>query len=304
MKTRRAAGTLTALAPWFGSKRQLASRIVEALGPHESYYEPFCGSMAVLFAKPPARLEVVNDLNRDLVNVSVVLQSRLLAAELLARLHFTMCAEELYRAARDAVLEPYVGHLGNVERAYNALVTWWLGRNGCAGTRKSRTSFAARFSARGGSGAVRWRSLVASVPRFVERLARVDVLNRDGIGVVGKIHDCDGAAIYVDPPYVVKSQEYEHDLTPHDHGRLAEALSRFRKARVVVSYYPHPEIDRLYPRDRWDHVPLVVTKNIRNTDKREAGAIKATELLIINRRPGDESARAECDAQSGLFGAA
>lgn len=37
-----------AVAPWFGGKRTLAPRIVEALGPHKAYVEPFCGSCAVL----------------------------------------------------------------------------------------------------------------------------------------------------------------------------------------------------------------------------------------------------------------
>lgn len=277
-------GVITALAPWMGSKRQLAGRIVEALGPHDAYYEPFCGSMAVLFAKPPVRHEVVNDLNRDLVNVAAVLQSRPLAAELLARLHFTLAAEELYREARAAVMTPYAGRLGSVERAYHALVTWWLGRNGMAGTKKNRTGFAARYSKRGGGGAVRFRAMVACVPTWAARLARVEVLNRDALEVAERVHDEAGTAVYCDPPYVVKAQEYEHDFEAGDHERLAGALSRFQKARVVLSYYPHPLLEGLYPRDRWDWQEIVVTKNIRNTDTRTGGGAKATELLITNRR--------------------
>ncbi len=42
---------ITAIAPWFGGKRTLAPRIIEALGKHTAYWEPFCGSMAVLLAK-------------------------------------------------------------------------------------------------------------------------------------------------------------------------------------------------------------------------------------------------------------
>jgi site-specific DNA-cytosine methylase len=39
---------IKALAPWYGSKRTLADRIVKELGPHKFYVEPFCGSCAVL----------------------------------------------------------------------------------------------------------------------------------------------------------------------------------------------------------------------------------------------------------------
>ena len=39
---------VTALAPWFGGKRTLAPKVIELLGEHRTYVEPFCGSMAVL----------------------------------------------------------------------------------------------------------------------------------------------------------------------------------------------------------------------------------------------------------------
>jgi DNA adenine methylase len=61
--------TITALAPWFGSKRTMASDIVEALGPHSVYWEPFCGSMAVLLCKNACSVEVVNDLHDDVINL-------------------------------------------------------------------------------------------------------------------------------------------------------------------------------------------------------------------------------------------
>jgi len=50
-------GKIKAIAPWFGGKRTMASTIIQELGPHSQYFEPFCGSMAVLFAKPPAQKE-------------------------------------------------------------------------------------------------------------------------------------------------------------------------------------------------------------------------------------------------------
>src|ERR1044072_5384193 len=36
---------ISALAPWYGSKRTLAPEIVRQLGEHRAYWEPFCGSM-------------------------------------------------------------------------------------------------------------------------------------------------------------------------------------------------------------------------------------------------------------------
>jgi DNA adenine methylase len=288
---RRGNNPIKALAPWYGAKRTIAAKIVAQLGDHTSYVEPFCGSMAVLFQKPPARHEVVNDLNRDLVNAAVCIRDSHLAPLLIGRLHFTLCSEELYRESRSHVMTPYTGDLGNVDRAYHALVTWWLGRNGMAGTRQSRTSFSARFTPRGGSGGVRFRNMIASVPAFTRRLERVDVLNRDGFEILGKLADETGTAIYLDPPYCVKAAEYEHDAPRKEaerkdwHRRLADSASRFRAARVVVSYYPHPWVDEFYPPDKWARVEVSVTKMIRNTDTRCASGQKATELLLVNGTP-------------------
>ena len=59
---------IRALAPWFGGKRTLAPAIVQQLGKHTQYFEPFCGSMAekddhdrlrdILFAYHKARIVV------------------------------------------------------------------------------------------------------------------------------------------------------------------------------------------------------------------------------------------------------
>src|SRR5262249_40820765 len=112
---------ITALAPWFGSKRTLAPRIVETLGPHKAYWEPFCGSMAVLLAKEPATMETVNDLHGDLINLARVVQSEPSAVELYGRLARTFMGEKLFKA--EALEWRKIGHRSagdapDTDRAY------------------------------------------------------------------------------------------------------------------------------------------------------------------------------------------
>lgn len=53
---------LRAPFPWFGGKRRAASRVWSALGNVDHYVEPFCGSAAVLLARPHVgRCETIND---------------------------------------------------------------------------------------------------------------------------------------------------------------------------------------------------------------------------------------------------
>lgn len=86
--------------------------------------------------------------------------------------------------------------------------------------------------------------------------------------------------IYCDPPYVVKGAKYVHDFETADHERLAKVLSRFKHARVVVSYYDHPSLAQLY--SGWTIRNLKASKSLVQAGKREKGAVAAPEVLLIN----------------------
>ena len=47
-------------------KKRLASRLAAMLPPHQTYVEPFAGSGAVLFAKEPAKVEVLSDADAEI----------------------------------------------------------------------------------------------------------------------------------------------------------------------------------------------------------------------------------------------
>ena len=96
---------IKAIAPWFGAKRNLALRIVELLGKHSVYWEPFCGSMAVLLAKPACKMETVNDLHGDLINLARVIQHEQLALKFYRRLRRTLMHEQIFREAAERCRE-------------------------------------------------------------------------------------------------------------------------------------------------------------------------------------------------------
>ena len=54
---------------YFGSKNKLAFELCQELPPHNCWVEAFCGSAAVTLAKPPADIEIINDIDGEIVNL-------------------------------------------------------------------------------------------------------------------------------------------------------------------------------------------------------------------------------------------
>ncbi len=65
------------ILPWIGGKRRLAKHLLPLFGLHDCYVEPFCGAAALFFMKAPAKAEVINDINGDLINLYRVIQHHL-----------------------------------------------------------------------------------------------------------------------------------------------------------------------------------------------------------------------------------
>ena len=290
---------IKAIAPWFGGKRTLAPAIVAELGPHSAYWEPFCGSMAVLLAKEQSSFETVNDQYGEVINLAWVLQREELAIELYATVSRLLLHEEIFHEAAARYRERGHSPAGepDVSRAADFMICSWFGRNGVSGTSSYNQGFCVRYTKNGGHAATRWCSAVESIPAWHQRLRSVTILNRDGFEVLERIEDAPGVVVYCDPPYVEKRCKYIHDFERADHARLAELLFRFKRTRVVVSYYDHPELDELYRQQPWFKRKLKATKALVNQGMRDGkGAVEAPEVLWMNMEP-----LAADPAMKGLF---
>lgn len=277
----------------------MGPEIAIQLGKHSQYFEPFCGSMAVLFAKKPSSQETVNDLHGDVTNLAWVLQDQRAAADLYDRAVRTLFAEELIRSYWKDIANSPAPEKPDAERAYKFFVFSWAMRNGVAGTSRVRGNgfqIATRFTAGGGSPTIRFKSAVESIPEWHDRLRNVVVLRRDGLALLDRFEDTDKLAIYADPPYFSGSRsgynasgatsryehEFEHDnpMFGDDHTRLRDHLERFKSARVVVSYYDCLRIRGLY--EGWTIVERSRQKNLHVQNKRGSQKQKAPEILIMN----------------------
>lgn len=295
---------ITAIAPWFGSKRTLAPLIIRQLGDHTQYFEPFCGSMAVLLAKAPSRQETANDLHGDLTNLARVIASETMAPVLYQRLFRVLLSDGLLADAAEILRPDYEVPLPSLDRAFWYFVQSWMMRNGVAGTnigqpRAVGTQLAVRWTANGGSPTVRFSNAVDSIPGWHERLRNVVILRRDALEILPKVEDSPKTAIYVDPPYVAQSRsgfagsgaqsrylhEFRHSagdglFNRDDHEALRDVLRVFKKARIVVSYYDCQRVRQLY--DGWTFIDCGRQKNLARQNGKCTTDDEAPEVLIVN----------------------
>ena len=273
---------IKSIAPWFGGKRRMAPSIVELFGKHRVYWEPFCGSMAVLMLKPPCEMETVNDLHGDLINLARVIQNKELGFQLYDKLSRTLYAEQFFCESKERWISETNGETG-IQRAYDYFVASWMGLNGVSGTARCNYAFALRWCVGGGQGARRWMSVVESMPAWHKRLQNVVILQRDALGIIENIKDERGVIVYCDPPYFDKSDKYIHDFTEKHHEQLAQSLLRFNKAMVVVSYYDDPKLKLLY--EGFNRIEIAVsTQSLRNATRGPKKKRKKdqVEVLLVN----------------------
>ena len=286
---------IKSVVPYYGGKRKLASKIVEMIGQHKTYWEPFCGSMAVLMLKKPCEMETVNDLHGDLINLARVIQDKELSFELYDKLYRTCYAEQFWSEAKERWLSrpKEVYKMPDMARAYDYFVVSWMGLNGVSGTARCNYQFALRWCRGGGQGARRWQSVTDSMPAWHKRLQNVVILQRDAFDILKNIKDEEDTVIYCDPPYFDKSDKYIHDFSPEQHEILALLLRRFKKARVYVSYYDDPKLEGLYPGFTKVYFP-VSTQSLRNATrgKQKQRRKEQVEVLLVSN-----------ERQSGLFNA-
>ncbi len=98
-------GALSALAPWYGSKRSLAPWIEESLRPCKSVWDLFCGSFAVVMRMDDVAMRVANDLHGDGVNLARCLADPKSALSLYRRASRVIMCEGLFRDAASRLAE-------------------------------------------------------------------------------------------------------------------------------------------------------------------------------------------------------
>ena len=210
-----------------GAKWSIASTIVSYFGDHYHYAEPFFGSGAVFFTKPPSPHEIVNDLNSSVSNFFRVLRDH--TEELCWALEATPWSRDEYAVSDETTGDALEDARRFAVRAWQAHASDFAKKTGW----KNRGS-----SQRARGMSVRWKRVPDELAQLALRLKDAEIENRPALDVIKKFsrEDC---LIYADPPYLpsTRTQDmYGHEMSEAAHVEMLEALQVHRGPAVLSGY--------------------------------------------------------------------
>lgn len=254
--------TVTALAPWFGSNRLLAHHVGELLAGRKWVGVPFAGGMCEV-SQITARSIVVGDLHRHLINLARTIADDELRPVLVRELRRTTFHPDELDQAQEwcKVHQPAPQLKADLTAAINYFRCVWMGRSHIAGTADEfHGRLSTRWNANGGDSNTRFRSAVRMIAEFSRTARRCSFSVMDAFDFLARCEDNPAHGIYCDPPFPGAGREYRHNGGRTDaeetiwHTRLRDSVVTFTRTRVVMRFYRHPLIERLYPADDWQWV--------------------------------------------------
>lgn len=253
---------------YHGGKFRLAPWIVEHFPKHDIYVEVFGGAAGVLIRKPASRVEIYNDLDRQVVNFFTVLRTR--TAELCAAIASTPYA-------RDEFDLSYETTECALEAARRLVVRCYFGFGTCSINPNDSNGFRYWDSSATKSYPIEWSNLPPSLIAVASRFKNVIIENLHFRGLIPKF-DQPNCVLYLDPPYASEARNsggkgYVHEMSEPDHRELAW-LVRSTKSKVVVSGYDCRLYNDLYK--KWRRVEKATTAN------GQTGAVSRLEVLWLN----------------------
>ena len=212
---------------WYGGKGHLAPEILPIMNQckFEKYVEPFCGGAAVLFAKVPTKLEVINDRDGLLVNFFLCLREY--GEELVEKLILTPYSRDIYNLAKKSLAWHFDGE-PNINRAVDLYVL----------TRQCMSGLIASGWSYGITHLPAYLSSIKNLPEAVERIRHVVIENDDAFNCLKKFDGPD-TLFYCDPPYYPNTRSdtrYRFELTKGKHYDLLQLLNKL-EGMVILSGY-------------------------------------------------------------------
>ena len=248
-----------------GSKWYLAKWIISHFPPHRVFVDVFGGSGAIILRKPKSKVEVFNDIDKELVNLFKVLIYR--KEEFMERARYLPYSRALF--------EEWVGkyyRLSEVKDPVERALIYFFIRN----VSFSGVPWKGFSVSHTTNRAPTFKRRLEKLEEFVKRFREVMIECLDYREVLAK-YDSHDTLFYCDPPYLAKDRYYEHEWGLEDWITFADNVRRV-KGKVCVSSSWFPQLLSLFRGWYYDVKERYVSIGFRRNEPRP----KMKEYLIMN----------------------
>lgn len=250
------------IIPWMGGKRRLASQLIPLFPKHSCYVELFCGGAALYFLRDePAKVEVINDLDGELINLYRVVQNHL--EEFVKQFKWALTSRQMFKWLKEA----YVDGLTDIQRA----ARFYYLQQHAFGAKRYGQHFGTKTSSKAPNLLRIEETLSEAYIRlagtFIENLSWIDCFKR---------YDRPHSFFYADPPYwQLTGYNVEFGLDQYE--LLAEAM-RTAQGKVMVSLNDHEDMREVFKDFNIKNLNIKysVSRSVESKSK------SSSEIVIMN----------------------
>jgi len=224
---------------YYGGKQKLVSTILPMFPEHILYNEPFFGGGALLFAKEPSEVEVINDTNKELINFYKVIKQDFVSLQ--KKINITLHSRTQHKDASVIYNSPHL--FDDLQRAW---AVWVLASqsfasiiDGSWGYDKGRNTTTKKIINKG----------VQFTEEYAIRLQNVQLECADALYII-KSRDHAQAFHYCDPPYFNSDCGHYGGYSVHDFDNLLKILSEV-KGKFLLSSYPSDILKKYVTQFGW-----------------------------------------------------
>ena len=241
-----------------GGKSRLRNEIISRIPEHTCYVEPFFGAGWVYFGKNPSKVEVINDIDKELINMFKMIKYH--APEIERQLEYEFSGRDVFEEYKHCTVE-YLTEIQRAVRFLYLISQSFASRGGVYGY-GTNTRPSPQIFYKGVLGEIKERLRNT----YVENKAFEDIIQR-----YDRVH----SFFFCDPPYY-ETAGYGNTFGEAEHVLLVNTLSNI-KGKFLVTINDHPQIREWYKDFNIEEVEVRYSVS-KNQEARK----KYRELIIKN----------------------
>ena len=225
---------------YYGGKQKMAQYILPIIPAHELYAEPFFGGGAIFFQKPPSKVEVVNDTNKELINFYTVVKNDFVSLE--KHIHITLHSRDLHRQAKVIYSNPDM--FNEIKRAW---AVWTLAAQSFSSALDGTWGYDV---AKGTTSKKISNKRESFTEEYAIRLQNVQIECTDALRII-RSRDTRKAFFYCDPPYYNSDCGHYDGYSIEDFEALLKTLASI-EGKFLLSSYHSPILTQYVKEHGWN----------------------------------------------------